>query len=463
MAKGASHHPGTVRRDALKVLAAVVLAAGVSGPARGEADVTIGGQYRAMANTSNFGWHAGTITDDQATESFVNQRFRTWFNVKVEENVGGYLEIEAGHNTWGDQGNEFPKATTFEVRRAYLTYTEDELGEFQVGILPWSDAFGDVLASGDHDFNFGGVTYSKTFGEAVRFKLAALQIREKGESPPGTALPLPGNSGLYAGDLDFGKRVGLGVYYMDDRGGYSYGAHDPTDPLASDPSFGGPGAFYDVANGTEIWVGARARLGILDAFAIYNEGGVDTDGNGTNDWNHKGYAGKLGLLLPIGEEKAKLRLQALYSTGNDGTSATGSDEFRTIAQGMRDNFGAMGYWSMLGLTSPHGPSDVQDLGVSLQNRSLGLTTVQASLEVSVGESTGVYLAVGWLRSTENNANGEDDMGVEVLVECRHKLGEGLGLEVGAAYLDTGDFYKVNAGDPDPDDLFEVFARVQLEF
>ncbi len=170
----------------------------------------------------------------------------------------------------------------------------------------------------------------------------------------------------------------------------------------------------------------------------------------------------MALSGPLGLER-RLKLQALYSTGDDGTDPAKSGEFRTLAQGERDNFGAMGYWSMLGLTSPRGPSDVNDLGVGLQNGGLGLLTLQASLDVSLGESSGVYFAVGWLQSAEENANGDSDMGVEILAECRHKLGEGMGLEVGAGYLLTGDFYKTNPGDPAPDDLFEIYARVQLEF
>ncbi len=402
------------------------------------AEVEIGGQYRVMANGSNFGWHAATISDNQPSDTFFNQRFRTWFDVKTGEAGSGYLEIEAGHNTWGDQGNEFPKVTDFEVRRAYLTYKEDELGEFQIGILPWSDSFGDVLASSDHDFNFGGLSYSKAFGSDGRLKLAALQLRD--------AAVFGGDAGLYTVDVEFGEKFGLSVYGLADEGGYSYPAPFPA---------------YDSA--TDLWVGVRGTAGVLNWFAIYNSGEMDVDGDGTKDWEHAGYAAKVAASFPVGGEGGKLSFQALYSTGNDGGSVTASGEFRTIAQGVRDNFGSMGYWSMLGLTSPRGPSDVNDLGVSLQNRSLGLMTLQAALDISLGESSGAYFAVGWLQSAEENANGDSNMGIEILAEFQHKLGGGMGLEIGAGGLLTGDFYKALPGDPDPEDLFEIYARVQLEF
>ncbi len=405
------------------------------------AEVEIGGQYRVMANNSNFGWHAATISDTQATDSFFNDRFRTWFEVKTLDGATGYLEIEAGHILWGQQGSEFPKATAFEVRRAYLTYKEDELGEFQIGILPWSDSFGDVLASSDHDFNFGGMSYSKAFGTDGRLKLAALHLRDEAA--------FAGDASLFTADLELGEQFGLSVYGLTDQGGYSY----PVLPSVL-------GGLFDSA--TDFWIGVRGEHGSLSWFAIYNGGEIDGDGDGSKDWEHSGFTGKLAFAVPLGLEK-KLKLQVLYATGDDDPADSKSGEFRTIAQGIRDNFGAMGYWSMLGLTSPRGPSDVNDLGVSLQNRGLGLLTVQASLDVSLGASSDVYFAAGWLQSAQANANGDSDMGIEMLAEFRHKLGEGMGLEVGAGYMLTGNFYKANPADPAPDDLFEIYARVQLEF
>lgn len=61
--------------------------------------VEIGGQYRVMGNSSNFPWHAASITDDQDSQSFANQRFRTWLTVHASEDIFGYLQMEVGHNT----------------------------------------------------------------------------------------------------------------------------------------------------------------------------------------------------------------------------------------------------------------------------------------------------------------------------------------------------------------------------
>ena len=43
------------------------------------------------------------------------------------------------------------------------------------------------------------------------------------------------------------------------------------------------------------------------------------------------------------------------------------------------------------------------------------------------------------------------------------LGGGLKTEFGAAVLFTGDFYRAAPGAPHPDNLWETFTRVQLEF
>ena len=150
----------------------------------------------------------------------------------------------------------------------------------------------------------------------------------------------------------------------------------------------------------------------------------------------------------------RLSAQTLFST----------DEFRTIAQSLRDNFGAQGYWSYLALTSPHGPSDVNDLGVSLQNRGLGLFTVQSKYEYDVHECLSGMFAVGWLRSTETNPmSGASEMGTELVKMFTYDFGGGLKADLGAAVLFTGDFYKPAPGAPQPDTLWEVFSRVQLEF
>jgi hypothetical protein len=74
------------------------------------------------------------------------------------------------------------------------------------------------------------------------------------------------------------------------------------------------------------------------------------------------------------------------------------------------------------------------------------------------------VAAGWLKSTEDNpVNGESDIGTEIVGEITYALGGGLAIEFGAAGLFTGDFYRDPSDSDGPADLWEAFARFQLEF
>jgi hypothetical protein len=116
------------------------------------------------------------------------------------------------------------------------------------------------------------------------------------------------------------------------------------------------------------------------------------------------------------------------------------------------------------ITAANGPSDVNDLGVNLQNRGFGLFTVQGKYELPITRKLVSTTAVGWLRSTAHNpANGSAEIGTELSEMFTYNFGGGLKLDVGAAVLFTGDFYKTSAIAPEPDDLWMFFARAQLEF
>ena len=209
--------------------------------------------------------------------------------------------------------------------------------------------------------------------------------------------------------------------------------------------------------------GKTTLLGWLPvgAFAIYNVGERD-DAGAVPIFRHEGAALKFEA-GPVPFLAGKLSMQTLYSTGDGNPAANRSEEFRTIAQSERDNFGSQGYWSYLVLTSPHGPSDVNDLGVSLQNRGLGLLTVQMKYEYPIIGSMSGVLAGGWLRSDVSNpTSGATEMGTELANTFIIDFGGGLKTEFGAAVLFTGNFYRDPAS-PFPDNLWEAFTRVQLEF
>jgi len=438
--------------------------------------VALGGQYRIVADGANFGFHPTAITDEQDQKSFVNQRFRPWLNFfDVEDRDHGvYLQLEIGHVLWGDDF-EFPKTyeangneVGIELRRGYLWFKPSATSLLRVGIVDWHDRFGErptfedplwavdaydsfqaPLANSVWDFNVGGAVFDFEPKGVWHGSLGAmvLQNGDKTLTGEGGALLLTGDI-----DRDVGQGLlGASVYYVRDRGGYSYGA------------FGGPARpdGETAESSWDLWTGLRAhfRLGRVSPslFAILNTGKVDEPA-----WEHRGWAFKGAVDVDAGA--GKLSFQAYYSTGNDGSDPSASDEFRTIAQSARDDFGAQSYWSLLGLSSPRGPSDVNDLGVGLQNRGLGLVTIQGSFERALTPALTGYLGAGWLRSDEKNPlSAATDMGVELIGEVHWALDKALTLDAGGAYLRTGRFYKNAPGASAPDALYELYVRFQLEF
>jgi hypothetical protein len=431
----------------------IVLPFGASAAGSCYPRVIVGGQYRMMFNAANYDYHPVFITDNQPSQAFINERLRTWLTVQTSDNVEGYVQVQQGGFLWGTN-HDLPKTFTAPetgndqvgvmLRYGYLAYHTDSLGRLQAGIQGWQDSFSQTLFSADWDFSVGGLSWVRKFpefGDAL-MKFGIFELVE-GDAQ------LVDQSYLLTLDIDrpVGEKnsIGFSVYYLPDRGGYSY------------PS----PVFAPYRSAWDVWLGARFRLGLpvvpINGFAIYNTGERDDITGPT--FQHDGVALKLEAgPVPVGP--GKVSWQTLYSTGGD----TPGGGFRTVAQSARDNFGAEGYWSYLMLVTPQGYTDVNDAGVSLQNRGFGLLTVQTKYEYPIFRQLSGTLAVGWLRSDRPNpANGATDMGTELGNDFTLDFGGGLKADLGAAVLFTGDFYKPSATAPPPATLYEAFTRVQLEF
>ena len=425
----------------------------------------LGGQYRIEGNADNFNFHHAVITDSQKDQFFVNQRLRLWLTYNPTDNVEGYIQMQVGGINWGTDfdfnknfGANFPPNPNdvlgIQLRRAWLSAKDDCWGKFRAGILDWHDYFGDTLASSDYDFNTGGIEWTNKFKDWNDFEVRAamLLLTDAAFIVGGPAEPGAHSAYLFAidGDQPVGPKssIGASVYYLTDRGQYSY----PT--------------FIPYADSWDLWFGVRGKTEIncmpVNGFFIVNTGERHDYTPGT-DLNHTGYAGKAEIgPVPIGP--GKFSAQAVASSGSSNPGSGDDSEFRTVAQSQRDNFGAQGYWSYMHITTPNGPDDVNDLGVSLQNRGFGLFTVQAKYDLPLAKKLLSTSAVGWLRSTKsNNVSGSSDMGTELAQQFTYDFGGGLKLDFGISVLFTGDFYRAGPAGPNPDNLYETFARLQLEF
>jgi len=91
-------------------------------------------------------------------------------------------------------------------------------------------------------------------------------------------------------------------------------------------------------------------------------------------------------------------------------------------------------------------------------------TIQAKYEYPICHRLSGITAAGYLWSDKTNpVGGSRDIGPELAQQFTFDLGGGLKADLGVAVLFTGDFYRPAPNAPEPNTLYEVFARVQLEF
>ncbi|RMH04293.1 MAG: hypothetical protein D6702_03555 [Planctomycetota bacterium] len=234
----------SLRQPALVAAPALLLVAAAAAQEPDSLDpapeFTLGGQYRIMANVADFGFHQATLGPNEGTNSFVNQRFRTWFGLRRGPEVEAYLQLEMGHQTWGDNfewtktyaGPRHPAATDpngdrvgMEVRRAWIAYHPSQGRLWRVGIQDWQDSFHQTLASSDWDFQAGGVAYRSESGDSI-WSLGGYSLWEgnAGSSDDAALLAFDWDSASSAG-----QGFGFSAYYLNDRGGYSYPTFGPYD------------------------------------------------------------------------------------------------------------------------------------------------------------------------------------------------------------------------------------------
>jgi hypothetical protein len=73
-------------------------------------------------------------------------------------------------------------------------------------------------------------------------------------------------------------------------------------------------------------------------------------------------------------------------------------------------------------------------------------------------------AADWMRSMVNNpVSGSSTIGTELAQDFTVNFGGGLPFDFGAAVPFTGDCYRAGPAGPRPNNLYEGFAQLQLEF
>jgi len=408
-------------------------------------NISMGIQYRVMYNYSNIPGPGGTTFTDAHSYDFFRQRLRLNVDMQPSEKVGGFAQLEY-RGGWGGSSpaesdprggdptlNPFNRLQSRGVRYGYLYITPEAGHYLAIGILPVSDQFGDTLFSSDWDFNVGGILHTAKTGP-VEHRLAYLRLVDTVNS--NTKADLTRDGHIYLGDLNFKLNeltVGAHVYYL-----YQGKVADQTG--TSPPPAGGI---------QEGWYGITASVPLgpaaFNGFFILNSGFSDATLQ-----HHTGYAVKGEGSLPLGPARGNLLV--IYTTG-DKPGQT-SDRFVTIQQLV----GTQGYWAYTHLFTANGPSDVNDLGLRIDNGGSGLLTIQGKLSVPIVERLSGDLVVGYFQAAEDNAAGNSDMGTEVAGMLTFEVAKDLNLQAGVAGAFLGDFFGTNA-----DDLYEGFSRFQLQF
>lgn len=402
----------------------------------------IGFQYRVMWNGSNLPLAGVTTATDPKSNDFFRQRMRLNIDVAPNDKVGGFMQLEYRGGFGGTSPefsdprgnglslNAFNRLEARGVRYGYVYYRPITDTYLAAGIIPLSDRLGDTLFSADWDFNVGGIVADGKLG-TLGYRAAYVRLVD-GVATADDREVVGENSDLIT--LDFAvepaESIELGSHFY-----YLYAGED----IALEAGL--PGEVQ------QAWIGLSAQGefdgGEINGFAVVNTGEF-------GDVDNTGYSAKVEAKWDA-HQSVNIAAQVLYSSGD----LDGENSYRTV-QGI---FGVEGYWAYTHLFTANGPSDVNDLGIDLDQGGLGLLTGQARVRSALLPWLDNDVFVGVFQSGDQNELGNDFLGTEVGTMFVLKPEEYLALDVGFAGAFLGDFF--DSENDSASNLYEVFARFQL--
>ncbi|MFQ6091486.1 MAG: hypothetical protein ACE5OR_02205 [bacterium] len=381
---------------------------------------------------------------DSKTRKLVDQRFRFSLVSQASENLKGVLAFEIGDIVWGVGthgvgenygGAQGADVVNVETRNAYLDFNiPDTRTNIKAGIQSPLDGFKGYLFDWDWDFDVAGIEVNTKFN-AHSLTVGAFRLNEGGDLTQADDRDL-----LKIGaDLSFSGKCNVSphIYFLNDDRKIDRG----TGMLST---------------ARDLWAGVSCVKECggfdLNGFVLYNKGKTDFDSVGVEDVDNSGFAVNFEGSKDFGS--TALSLQATYSTGEkESSTSTSRGDFHVI---LGPNYA--GYLEIFTALN----EDVAGLNVDLNNSGLGLLSLQARARFEPRERIWTTFAAGYLRSTAENAYGKKDMGIELDAVVGYEFTGGLTAELGAAYGLVGDFYNTTAN-PDPDDMFEIYTRLQYSF
>lgn len=418
----------------------------------------LGVQYRVVYDASNLPGPGGTTADDTSGYDFVRQRVRLNLEAAPNESVGAFVQAEF-RGGWGGSSpaasdprgsaptlNPFNRIADRGLRYTYVYWKPSRTQQLLAGILPVSDEFGDTLFSADWDWNAGGLAWLGG-SDRSRWRLGALNmVNGVGSGDPDT---ISHDGTLILADFARRSQASQGAWAFD-WGGHAYALLVQENlPLGGTKS---------------VWFGPTVTLRkddfALRLFGILNTGDLGAGvlaSNGTvvsgfTDADAASYTGgAFRAELEKSFRGVQLRGQLVHTTGDPDGEV--DNRFATPMA----LFGTSGYWAYTHILTANGPSDVNDFGVDIGNRGAGLSTAQVLGRIPIANRIGLDLAAGWFHASEPRNAGRD-MGYEASGMLRINLAGPLNLDAGIAGAKLGKFFGT-----DPEKVYEIFARLQLQY
>ncbi len=203
--------------------------------------------------------------------------------------------------------------------------------------------------------------------------------------------------------------------------------------------------YYDLADDDHQWIlGLDVDNEIFWATLLYNGGETDND-------DASAYLVAAGASFNV-SDMIGIHGQGFYATGDDNAADDDIDNF------MDFNTGQCYYWSEI---MGYGTFDNQASNGSPAGAISNIFALNMGLTVAPVEKLKLSADLWYAQLVEDDANGYDDLGVEVDLKATYELVEGLNLDVVAAMLFAGDATTNN--DVNDENPWEVGTRLSLSF
>lgn len=390
--------------------------------ASGTTSVVIDGSTRTRLEVnSNLKDFDSDANDSQAKG---NGRIRLGISAIVADNASAYIQLEGGTG-WGRAGNT--GGTYLEgnsqqpaplVLQAFINYNAGPVG-VKIGHMVL--VLGNALFFDHTDFGDDAIVISADPSDAVHVAVLTAKFTENSSTSPD-------DTDVYVGLVNLkldAVTVSADVTYLDDQDAAPDGLH-------------------------LINMGARAKANVGP---VTVNGDIElqtgTVGAAGGDIDFAGYAATGGVSANLGAVTVSGFLG--IGSGDDDPNDDEIGNFQNTINGGADYFGLFLYGPRIG--NPNAPGGNQ--GIS------NLTIASGKVSANITDTVSVWGQIAYLAATEENAAGNDGIGIEVDGKVTIKLARNLKAWVRGGYLAVDD--DNIWGIADPDGAYAVRAGWQLGF